>query len=258
MPACVTDSYVAHCASSTPVNATSFGLNLNVTSGDLMYIAICDDATTNNSVTINSVSGCAAGNWTLDESANNTTASTAFANASIYHAVANTTNSACPITVTLGAQNTAAGTAYDVPHGTAIIDASNGIAGTGRGTGDAINQTIDAGIIATSHASDIDINAFCGYAVGTPESLGTLSNIHGSAVNDGPNSSGARALIGPAHQILTSFGSYHMTYTTTGGNLVGSAGAGVAYELSATPTPTRTPGRQQPRLQRQCRRRPRH
>jgi len=74
--------------------------------------------------------------------------------------------------------------------------------------------------------------------VGTPESLGTLSNIHGSAVNDGPNNSGARALIGPAHQILTSFGSYHMTYTTTGGNLVGGAGAGVSYELSPTPTPT--------------------
>jgi len=124
------------------------------------------------------------GNWTQDEIANNSTFTSAWASASIYHAVANTTNSACPITVTLGAQNTAAGTAYDVPHGTAIIDASNGIAGTGRGTGDGVNQTADAGIIATSHASDIDINAFCGYAEGTPESLGTLSNIHGSPVND--------------------------------------------------------------------------
>ena len=159
------------------------------------------------------------------------TLTSAWASASIYHAVANTTSSACPITVTLGDQNTAAATAYDVPFGTTTIDGRNGVAGSA----DTIDQLIDAGSITTTHANDIDINAFCAWGF-TGESLGTLSNTNGSPVNDGPNNSGVHSLIGPAHQILTSTGAYHMTYTTTGGHNVGGAGAGVSYELWASPT----------------------
>jgi hypothetical protein len=240
--ACTTDSYVANCTNSTPTDATSFTLNLNVqNSGDLMYLAVCDTATDNpGNVTVTTVTslGCTSGTpsgtgkWTRDQLQTNNPGGDV--GGAIFHAVSNASGS-CTITVTLDAQNTAAATAYDVPFGTVTIDSHKG-----SDTGTGLNHTATTGSMTTSNVNDIDIAALCAYSTTSGQSWGTLSDTTGSPVNDGPNNSG-NSLMDTAHQILTSTGSYDLSYTTTGGQNVGTIGAEVAYELSPTPTPTATP-----------------